>query len=345
MAVARRTRSGFTLVELLVVIAIIGVLVALLLPAVQAAREAARRSQCSNQLRQIALAWHGHHDVHGGLPSGGWGWKWMADPDRGSGKKQPGSWAYSILPFMEAGSTYQVGKGVTNPADKKAALAKLASTVVAGFNCPSRRAAKTYPNRNAGSADQFNANSPDTIARGDYAGNLGPEIGQKAGEPTGLCGRFTQWCGGPPPDKADLNQEFVANRFDQHQRNGGILFQRTAVNFKEITDGTSQTYMVGEKFLQPRYYEDHSQGGKDAENDDQGLWYGDDLDNNRNTELPPAQDQDGLTVQFIFGSPHAGGMNMALCDASVRNIAYDIDQVTHKWLGHRSDGETLSTAY
>jgi prepilin-type N-terminal cleavage/methylation domain-containing protein/prepilin-type processing-associated H-X9-DG protein len=336
-----RTRSAFTLVELLVVIAIIGVLVALLLPAVQAAREAARRAQCSNQLRQIALAWHEHHDAHQGFPSGGWGWRWMADPDRGYGKSQPGGWAYSILPFMEAGNIRQLGKGVTSAADKKAALAKLASTVVPGFNCPSRRPSQAFPNRNAGSSDQYNANSPETLARTDYAGNLGPELPQQAGERSPDCnGRYTQWCSGPPPEQAYADKGWISTRYDQYARNGGIIFQRSEVNFKEITDGTANTYMVGEKFLPPFHYETG-----DINNDDQGLWIGDDMDNNRNTELPPAQDQDGLPVLFIFGSPHAGGLNMAMCDASVRSIAYEIDPTTHKWLGHRSDGEVLSTAF
>ena len=83
-----REQHGFTLVELLVVIAIIGILVALLLPAIQAAREAARRRQCTTQLRELTLGCLNHHDVHGHFPTGGWGWNWVGDPDRGYGKEQ-----------------------------------------------------------------------------------------------------------------------------------------------------------------------------------------------------------------------------------------------------------------
>ena len=93
-----RESSGFTLVELLVVITIIGILIALLLPAVQAAREAARRAQCTNNLKQLALGMLGHEQQYRFFPSDGWSWEWTGDPDRGVGRSQPGNWATAFSP-------------------------------------------------------------------------------------------------------------------------------------------------------------------------------------------------------------------------------------------------------
>ena len=135
---------GFTLVELLVVIAIIGTLVALLLPAVQNAREAARRMQCQHHLRQMGLAAISHQTAHGYYPSNGWGFRWMGDPDRGAGSTQPGGWTYQILPFLEEGSMHRFGSGLAEP-EKRVQLALQKAHVVPLFHCPSRRPAQGYP--------------------------------------------------------------------------------------------------------------------------------------------------------------------------------------------------------
>src|SRR5688572_15278490 len=111
LRIRRRTApQAFTLVELLVVIAIIGILVALLLPAIQAAREAARRTQCMNHVKQLATACMNLENAHKRFPTGGWGFDWVGDADRGYGEDQPGSWLYNILPYVEEQALHDMPK-------------------------------------------------------------------------------------------------------------------------------------------------------------------------------------------------------------------------------------------
>jgi prepilin-type N-terminal cleavage/methylation domain-containing protein len=356
----RRTRTAFTLVELLVVIAIIGVLVALLLPAVQAAREAARRSQCSNQVRQVALAWQLHHDAHKFFPSAGWGYKWIGDPNLGFGEKQPGSWAYSCLPFMEATALHQKGKGASGTV-KRDLLTELAQTPHAGFYCPSRRPAAAYTNADAGLGPSINYNfgNPPTLARSDYAANLGPITKPVTfGDPPLApgTGAYTQWAAGPSPTEAEQGKNFATDYIDTFKYCQGVAYQRSEINLKHITDGASNTYMVGEKFVNPDYYD----GGRTSDfkekdiGDDQGAWVSDDFDMNRNTgpvnsksglsSAPPLADQPGTDGLASFGSAHPGGLQMAMCDASVRTVSYDVDVRVHDALGTRAREESTSTS-
>ena len=99
--------------ELLVVIAIIGVLVGLLLPAIQAAREAGRRLTCSSHLKQLALGMIVHENSLKFFPTGGWGCQWTGDADRGFDKRQPGGWTYNVLPFIEQRSLHDWAAAIT----------------------------------------------------------------------------------------------------------------------------------------------------------------------------------------------------------------------------------------
>src|SRR5688572_24723618 len=166
MGAVNSRKRGFTLVELLVVIAIIGVLVALLLPAVQAARESARRTQCTNHLKQIGLAFHNHDDTMKHLPTGGWGWSYVGDPDGGFAENQPGAWTYNILPWIEQQALREIGLGSPAPL-KPAELKLLVEKPIKFYHCPSRRTATLYPI----TVQPLNAATVTRGAKLDYAVN------------------------------------------------------------------------------------------------------------------------------------------------------------------------------
>lgn len=315
---SHRRREGFTLVELLVVIAIIGILVALLLPAVQSAREAARRLQCSNHLKQMGLAFHNHHDVHNYFPSGGWGWNWIGEPDRASGAKQPGGWAFNCLPYLEQQSLHQQGKGMTG-GNFTGSITQRAKTAVSFFNCPSRRAPKAYKDNSSYTTSQGNV-TPGFSARTDYAANCGDQNRNEIFPGPGSVAE------GDNPTYAWTDTSIET----------GVSYQRSEVSIGEIRDGTSNTYCVGEKYLSPDAYTT----GTDAA-DNENMYVGYDNDIFRSSAIgygSPMQDRIGVSNVFIYGSPHSSGFQVTLCDGSVRMISYSIDLETHRRLGNRRDG-------
>jgi prepilin-type N-terminal cleavage/methylation domain-containing protein/prepilin-type processing-associated H-X9-DG protein len=327
-AFGRNTRVGFTLVELLVVIAIIGILVALLLPAIQAAREAARRSQCTNNLKQLGLAAQLHVDVNDFFPSGGWGDWWVGAPDMGAGKSQPGGWPYQLLAYMEQGSRRSAGSGMEY-ALSKAAAKEMIETAVPGFYCPSRRAAIAYPCHRG----FINADTPSVVGRSDYAANLGDARNFKNDEgPKSLEEVETyRWI---------HSGDYMEKRFGLHT---GIVFQRSEIGIHQITDGTTHTYLFGEKNCNPDHYTTGTIG-----NDDQSMYNGHDQDNLRSTQIAesgkgwiPMPDTPGLQFTYAFGSPHSGGWNAVFCDGSVHFITYSLDPFIHRYLGNRGDGQAI----
>ena len=185
-------RSGFTLIELLVVIAIIAILVALLLPAVQQAREAARRSSCKNNLKQIGLAMHNYHDVHSALPYGFYSFE--GDPNFSRNRD---SWFQRLLPFVEQAALYDQYERSTGP--QVWSDAEAARTRIATYLCPSN---PEYAYTTSGMGAYF---------RGNYGANSGSINGQ---------GTTTS--------------------------SNGLFFRNSRIRFADITDGTTNTILVGE---------------------------------------------------------------------------------------------------
>ncbi len=306
---------AFTLVELLVVIAIIGILVALLLPAIQAAREAARRTQCVNHLKQMGVALHNHHDINKYFPTGGlvpWSvynrfGDILPDPAAGANSEQqaggvgPG-WCYQILPYMEQEATYRLEN-----------WGEVQAATIPHYFCPSRRGPATQGGRYLN----------------DYAGAT-------PGDSVGSWDQF--WYG----------QTWSVPNSSQGPYRGFIV--RSGYNrrstFANVVDGTSNVMAIGEKMLRVAAYEVGDW------HDDAGWTDGWDPDIMRYTAFRPFPDQevtapnqgtapDGNDVGFHFGSAHPAGINCVFGDGSVKLISYNIDATVFNNVGHRQDGNPL----
>lgn len=359
----KRQGGGFTLVELLVVIAIIGILVALLLPAIQAAREAARRIQCKDHLKNIGLACHNHVDTHKTFPTGGAGWGDRLECYVNNGTpfgpdKQGMSWAYQILPYLEEGAVHGL-----------VSTELVQNSPVAIFNCPSRRGPTLFENQDDdwGTAylTDYAGAQPCTRSSATSTSRYDPDRGTADGwdamNYTRVYSSF--WMSGHselPPNNGVYDGVLVRSpwRRDNVDKStcgpaapGGVFLPNVphATTFAKITDGSSKTLLIGEKHVFVEMYE-----GGDA-SDDRGWIDGWDGDTMRSTCTHPLQDSDQNIVSihtptqhetFMFGSAHPGGFNVVLADGSVRTVSYDVDMHILNSLGTRngeSVGETSRT--
>ncbi|ADB17963.1 protein of unknown function DUF1559 [Pirellula staleyi DSM 6068] len=284
-------RHAFTLVELLVVIAIIGVLVALLLPAVQAAREAARASQCKNNLRQVAIALHNHHDTFGAMPAGWNG----ASPEEGPGW----GWNAAILPQMEQKPLFdriQFGVSIADPASQS-----IRETVIPSLLCPSDAHPKQFMIGGGEEEHEHEEGEHHNI-------DEGPALFQMAR--SNYPGVF-----------GSLEIEDAAPAGD------GMFFFRSTTRFADVTDGTSNTLMAGERHskLGGSVWAGMVEGSAEAMARVVGI--SDHTPNHRDAHFDD------------FSSYHPSGVHFALADASVRRFSDTIDLAVYQALCTRGGGE------
>ena len=303
---------GFTLVELLVVIAIIGILIALLLPAVQAAREAARRSQCSNNLKQLGLALHNYHDVFKRFPSGCGETSPAGLTPWTAGNHRKGSQLVKILPQMEQGPLHDQ---VPFDSDVDAWFGQAANRniQIPGYICPS-----------------------DTLARTDRAlSNYGTSMGsQNMGSQGGWCTAYNGHINGATGHGSTNDPESVSGIFSRYH---------WAARFADITDGTSNTIAMGE--IRPNCGDHHYHGWWESNS----LWTATRAPINYATcQNEPGYQANSCNAwnnwqtSQGFKSRHPGGAQFLFCDGSGQFLSETMDYQMYQYLGCRNDRQPVS---
>jgi prepilin-type N-terminal cleavage/methylation domain-containing protein len=330
---AHRSRTGFTLVELLVVIAIVATVVGLLLPATQAARERSRLTKCSNNLKQVALACATHVQSLETFPSAGWSWGDSPDPDAGFHDKQPGGWLYNILDFADESTVRQLGAGLTGVAKQQAVRAAVETPIPLYF-CPTRGGVSTMPFTHPGCFPGIER--PTVIAPTHYAGNAGTGPGG-ALDAGNAAWTDTNW-------RTQQGYPHLVQGVNDATRVTGVIAILGRVRPAHVSDGASQTFLAGERYMNPDFYLGPRYCGND-----QGWTVGFDYDtvahtgNHSGSAYPPTRDTPGLGgCHTNFGSAHVGVLNMAFCDGAIRTMGLEVDPVVFRGLGSRNGREIVA---
>ena len=366
-----RRKNAFTLVELLVVITIIGIIMALALPTLNAARESARILQCKNNLRQLGMAAQVHNAEQMVLPSGGWGWQFAGAPSRGFRELQPGGWTYNILPFMDNVALHNM------PGPKRF------QTPVPQFHCPSKRTPILYPFVHSDPvmccADQ-GLKSPVSmgvtmIARSDYAGNGGTRgDSDLAGLSSAHHGSLKGFVSKSNADAIVGIRKYWNTQINSLNDSTGAICQGTGQSIQTISeqDGSTNTILFGERHINPDgYYNgsecDDDQGWDQGYDRDTIRWGGADKklfgmatgNMNYTPEIiakiqayytrknlsknywNPIQDTAGYTSPARWGSPHGDSLNFVMVDSSVKSVNYGVDPFVFYCLCNYKDGQGI----
>lgn len=313
-------RNGFTLIELLVVIAIIAILVALLLPAVQQAREAARRSSCKNNLKQIGLALHNYHDVHNVLPPG-----YLRYANSASTWSGPGwGWGVMILPQIEMTGMYDALRIDERVLSDDASVLQYTQQNIPVFRCPSMPGGPT-------NEALISSTGTEGHALASYKGVFG-DFNTQYNDPDDDCSKLIGSCisGG--------NGAFSAN---------------SSVRFRDITDGLSNTVIIGEV----PYEINGAVNSSGTKIDYHGaVWAGvsDEASQSNVAVIQTLRGRTGSggmdyyyrvngTSARAFGSHHDGGAQFLMGDGAVRFISENLDETTLNDLSARADGNVLGS--